>query len=44
MEARLPAKPPDQELSVQVSGLVTVPADGNVCQSAKSMANHGITK
>jgi hypothetical protein len=31
-------------MSVQVSALVTDPADGNACQSTKSMANHGITK
>jgi len=44
IEAPLPAKPPNQELSAQVSALFTVPADGNVCQSTKSMANDGITK
>jgi hypothetical protein len=44
LTAPLPANPPSQQLSVQVSPLLTDPAGGNTCQSTKSMANHGITR
>ena len=44
LTAPLPANSPIQKLSVQVSALVTDPADGNARQSTKSVANHGITK